>query len=124
MADRIELEPVGDGERWRLRTPSKDLEGDVGSRFVVKDEDAEGHMLRSYSLEPAGEDQSGEQLFRLEGEGDVEGHDLRSGPEIFMDVEGHMLRLITLEPTGEEEGGEPVFRMSAEGGDAEGHIAR
>jgi len=124
MADRIELEPVGDGERWRLRTPGKDLEGDVESRFAVKDADAEGHIAR-FSLEPAGEDESGEQLFRLEGEGDVEGHDLRSfSPEMVRDVEGHMLRMITLEPTGEEEGGDPVFRVRPEGGDAEGHIAR
>jgi hypothetical protein len=122
MADRIELEPAGDGERWRLRTPSKDLEGNIGSRFVVKDEDAEGHVF-IFSLEPAGEDESGEQLFRVEGEGDVEGHVLRApGSEVARDVEGHVFSFISLEPTGEEEGGDPVFRVRSEGGDTEGHI--
>jgi hypothetical protein len=122
MADRIELEPAGDGELWRLRTPSKDVEG---KRLAVKDKDAEGHDLRAiFSLEPAGEDESGEQLFRMQGE-DAEGHDLRSfGPEMIRDVEGHIVRYVSLEPTGDEEGGDPVFRMKIDGEDAEGHIMR
>jgi hypothetical protein len=125
MADRIELEPAGDGERWRLRTPRKDLEGDVGSRLVVKDEDAEGHVAARFSFEPAGEDESGAQLFRMEGEGDVEGHVLARGPEVAArDVEGHVFAFISLEPTGEEEDGDPVFRMRTDGGDVEGHVAR
>lgn len=60
MADpeRIILERVGDGERWKVRTEGGDAEGHVPQRFEV---------------EPDGEDESGEPLFRIGGE-DAEGH--------------------------------------------------
>ena len=134
MADRIELEPVGDGVRWRLRHPLTDVEGHMPfrTRFAVEDEDAEGHMPRIrnwFSVEPDGEDEGGEPLYRIETEGDAEGHAVR--PRGFaaeeQDTEGHMPRLktgFTLEPTGEEEGGDPVYRMLVEGDNAEGHIFR
>jgi hypothetical protein len=59
-AERIELEPVGDGTRWRVKH-----EGDV-----------EGHgvKFKGMSIEPAGE-QDGEPVYRLSSAGnDVEGH--------------------------------------------------
>jgi hypothetical protein len=131
-ADRIELEPVGDGERWRVRTFGKDVEGHMpwAKRFAVEDEDAEGHAFRGhFSLEPAGEDEGGEPLYRIAEEGDVEGHASRirffSADE--SDAEGHMPRIrgyFSLEPTGEEEGGEPVYRVQTEGDDVEGHGRR
>ena len=100
-------------------------------RFAVEDEAAEGHMPRmrsGFSLEPDGEDESGEPLYRIEGEDDAEGHAARfkyfSQEE--QDTEGHGLRVkfFSLEPTGEEEGGDPVYRIKAEGDDAEGHRRR
>ena len=129
-ADRIEFERAGDGERWRVRHAGGDVEGHmpIRSRFAVEDEDAEGHMprLRSmFSLEPDGEDENGEPLYRIEGEDDAEGHATRgrgfSTDE--QDAEGHgiKVRFLSLEPTGEEEGGDPVYRIKAEGDDAEGH---
>jgi hypothetical protein len=109
-ADRIELEPVGDGERWRVRREGDDVEGHMPFRYklAVEDEDAEGHAYRrGFSLEPDGEDEGGEPLYRIEG-----------------DVEGHARIRFSLEPTGEEEGGDPVYRMKDEGDDAEGHRRR
>jgi hypothetical protein len=128
MADRIELERAGDGERWRVRHMGGDVEGHRRyARFAVEDEDAEGHRYRGYlSLEPDGEDEGGEPLFRIAGEGDVEGHGTRirffSAEE--RDAEGHARMRLSLEPTGEEEGGDPVYRMQVEGEDAEGHAKR
>jgi hypothetical protein len=66
----------------------------------------------SLSLETDGEDENGEQLYRIETEGDAEGH----MPPV--------RRSFSLEPTGEEEGGDPVYRMLVAGDDAEGHVAR
>jgi len=136
MADagRIELERAGDGTRWRVRREGGDVEGHMpfGTRFLVEDDDTEGHMPRirnGFSLEPDGEDENGEPLYRIEGEGDAEGHAARfkffSADE--QDVEGHMPRIgrwLSLEPTGEEEGGEAVYRVKAEGDDAEGHALK
>jgi hypothetical protein len=132
MADpgRIELERAEDGERWRVRTPGKDVEGHMPlmKRFAVEDEDAEGHGFRfpRFSLEPDGEDENGEPLYRIEGEGDAEGHALmrRGFSAEEQDTEGHMPRVskyFSLEPTGEQEDGNPVYRVKAEGDDAEGH---
>ena len=132
MADagRIEFERAGDGERWRVRHAGGDVEGHMPYRykFAVEDEDAEGHMPRmriGFSLEPDGEDENGEPLYRIEGEDDLEGHAIRNGrfSEEEQDAEGHAgrIRLFSLEPTGEEEGGDPVYRVKAEGDDAEGH---
>jgi hypothetical protein len=129
MADRIELERAGDGERWRVRHMGGDVEGHRRyARFAVEDEDVEGHRRYArFSLEPDGEDEGGEPLFRIAGEGDVEGHGTRIrffSPEE-QDAEGHMpWRRVSLEPTGEEEGGDPVYRVRAEGDDAEGHAKR
>jgi hypothetical protein len=114
MAARVKFEPVRDGTRWRVQPEDGDVEGHMPfkNRFAVEDDDVEGHGRKFYfSLEPTGEDQGGEPLFRIEGD----------------DAEGHMPRLrsgFSLEPTGEEEGGDPVYRILAEGDDAEGHLAR
>ena len=130
-ADRIEFERAGDGERWRVRHAGGDVEGHVfrAGKFAVEDEDAEGHMPRlrggSFSLEPDGEDEAGEPLYRIEGEDDAEGHALmrRGFSQEEQDTEGHAgkFRFFSLEPTGEEEGGDPVYRIKAEGDDTEGH---
>jgi hypothetical protein len=117
MADegRIELERAGDGERWRVRHAGGDVEGHAfrAGKFAVEGEDAEGHAMRGkLSLEPDGEDEGGEPLFRIGAGGDLEGH-LARGRGAF-----------TLEPTGEEQGGDPVYRMLFDGDDAEGHLAR
>jgi hypothetical protein len=114
--DRIELEPAGDGTRWRVRHAGADVQGHAmrSGTFVVEGEegeDAEGHMPRvrnGFSLEPDGEDENGEPLYRIDSEGDTEGHAFRG-------------RGFSLEPTGEEEGGDPVYRMLVEGDDAQGH---
>jgi hypothetical protein len=95
-AGQIELERVGDGERWRVRTPGKDVEGHkrAWSRFVVEDEYAEDHM-------PWGRFSEEER-----------------------DAERHARIRFSLEPTGEEEGGDPVYRVKAQREDAEGHAKR
>ena len=117
MGSRVKFEPASHGARWRVRHEEGDVEGHMPfrTRFVVEDEDAEGHMprIRSwFSLEPDGEDENGEQLYRIEGD----------------DAEGHMPRIrgggFSLEPTGKEEGGDPVYRIVAEDDDAEGHPYR
>jgi hypothetical protein len=130
-AGRIELESAGDGTRWRVRRAGGDVEGHMPFRyrFAVEDEGAEGHMPRIrnwFSLEPDGEDESGETLYRVEGEGDAEGHAFRikGFSEEEQDAEGHARIRLSLEPTGEEEGGDPVFRVKADGDDAEGHAKR
>jgi hypothetical protein len=128
VASRIRFEPARDGARWRVEHEGGDVEGHRRYvRFVVEDEDAEGHRYRGYfSLEPDGEDEGGEPLYRISGEGDVEGH---AGRFKFFsqddpDAEGHARIRFSLEPTGEEEGGDPVYRMQVEGDDAEGHRRR
>ena len=62
--ERIILEPAGDGERYRIRTEGGDTEG---------------HMPKKYrfEVEPDGEDDDGNPLFRLAGGDDVEGHRYR-----------------------------------------------
>jgi hypothetical protein len=60
-AERIELEPVGDGTRWRVKAEGGDVEG-----HTAKD--------TGWKIEPAGE-QSGEPVYRVSAAGeDVEGH--------------------------------------------------
>jgi hypothetical protein len=116
MAGRVKFEPASGGACWRVRHEGGDVEGHMPfkNRFVVEGEEAEGHMPRirsGFSLEPDGEDDNGEQLYRIEGD----------------DAEAHMPRLksgFTLEPTGEEEGGDPVYRVLSDEDDAEGHLAR
>jgi hypothetical protein len=111
MGTRIRFEPVRDGTRWRVLPEDRDAEGHMPFkvRYAAEDDDVEGHGRRFYfSLEPDGEGEGGEPLFRLEGD----------------DAEGHMPRIRTgfsLEPTDEEEDGVPVYRVEAEGDDAEGH---
>jgi hypothetical protein len=59
-AERIVLEPVGDGKRWRVKPEGGDVEG---------------HMpYRRFDIEPAG-DEGGEPVYRITAGGeDVEGH--------------------------------------------------
>src|ERR687892_2536196 len=99
MADsgRIELERVGDGERWRVRHAGGDVEGHMPfrTRFAVEGDDAEGHRRKfRFSLEPDGEDEGGDPLYRIEGESDAEGHAFRiKGFSPEEDAEGHMPRM-------------------------------
>jgi hypothetical protein len=128
-ADRIELEPAGDGTRWRVRHAGGDVEGHVlrAGKFTVEGDDAEGHAMRGkLSLEPDGEDEGGEPLYRITGEGDAEGHRIKfKFSQDEPDAEGHLYKArFSLEPTGEEEGGDPVYRILAEGDDAEGHALK
>ena len=59
-ADKIMLEPTEDGKRWRVK-----LEGG----------DVEGHQIFHFTIEPAGEDDSGRPAFAVKAGGeDVTGH--------------------------------------------------
>jgi hypothetical protein len=63
-AERIVLEPVGDGKHWRVRPEGGDVEA---------------HIIRGrgFSTEPAGEE-GGEPVYRITADGDdVEGHATR-----------------------------------------------
>ena len=63
-AERITLEPTEDGKRWRVKPEGGDVEG---------------HIMKMFSIEPAGEDDRGEPLFVVKSDGeDVTGHMLRS----------------------------------------------
>lgn len=81
--ERIILEPVGDGTRYRVQVEGGDVEGHgirVRLGFSESEEGAEGHAFRvkGFSVEPDGSDADGEPLFRLTGE-DAEGHAIKIG---------------------------------------------
>jgi hypothetical protein len=95
--DRITLERY-DEQRYRVPVERGDAEGhgrklagfsgeegDVKGHgrnwgFSEEEEDTEGHGIRGFrfSVEPAGEDEQGEPLYRIAGE-DAEGHGKRFG---------------------------------------------
>lgn len=62
-AEKITLEPTEDGKRWRVKPEGGDVEG---------------HILKHFSIEPAGKDDKGEPLFFVKSDDeDVTGHILK-----------------------------------------------
>ncbi len=108
-AERIVLEPVGDGKRWRVKAEGGDVEGHMRKLFDAEGDDAEGHMRRT-TIDAEGDDAEGHmRRTTIAAEGD--------------DAEGHLHRYFEIEPAGEENG-EPVFRVMLGGEDVEGHRRR